>query len=230
MTRERLGRCWCALTAAAATVGLVLSVVVAIRNPEGHFSGAVARTFNVFCYFTIQSNLLVAVTCFALAVGAVRGRLWLEVLRVDGLLGITVTFVVYHRVLAGAQNLSGTALVSDTLVHTVSPVMAILGWLVFGPRKMFSTKVIWWSLAWPVAWLVFTLVRGPIVDWYPYPFIDVREHGYAVVLLNCLLVAGIFIGLAWVARAGDHLLGARSSPQPTAGRDRDQGRRSGTRE
>jgi hypothetical protein len=26
-----------------------------------------------------------------------------------------------------------------------------------------------------VAWLAYTLVRGPIVDWYPYPFVDPRE-------------------------------------------------------
>ena len=32
----------------------------------------------------------------------------------------------------------------------------------------------------PILWAVFTLVRGPLAqpDFYPYPFMDVAEHGY----------------------------------------------------
>lgn len=28
------------------------------------------------------------------------------------------------------------------------------------------------------AWIVYTFVRGRLVDWYPYPFLDVRKIGY----------------------------------------------------
>ena len=51
-------------------------------------------------------------------------------------------------------------------------------------------------VVYPVARLAFALMRGPIVDFYPYPFMDVRAHGYRQVLLECLAVAVLFVGLA----------------------------------
>ena len=207
MTRSRWGRVWFGITAAVVFFGLGLQVVVAIRNPVGHFHGALARTFNVFCYFTTESNLIVAITCLLLAIRLSRPSLVFQVFRLDGVLAITVTFVVFHKVLAPFQELSGGAAVADTILHTVSPILCVVGWLVFGPRGVLNRRVVGWSLAWPVAWLVFTLVRGPLVDWYPYPFMDVREHGYAVVLLNCAVVAVVFLALAGVAAVLDRWLG-----------------------
>jgi hypothetical protein len=32
-------------------------------------------------------------------------------------------------------------------------------------------------LAYPAAWLGYTLIRGASVDWYPYPFVDVSQLG-----------------------------------------------------
>ena len=69
----------------------------------------------------------------------------------------------------------------------------------------------------PVVWLVYTLVRGAFVDWYPYPFIDVDEHGYGVVLLNALGISAFLVGLAFVAFAVDRWL-ARESAPPSTGR------------
>jgi hypothetical protein len=43
---------------------------------------------------------------------------------------------------------------------------------------------------------VFTLIRGAIAHWYPYPFIDVTQLGYGGVAVNCLWVALLMLGLA----------------------------------
>jgi hypothetical protein len=48
----------------------------------------------------------------------------------------------------------------------------------------------------PISWLIYTLIRGEIVEWYPYPFINVNEHGYAVVAAMCVGVAAVMLGLA----------------------------------
>ena len=74
---------------------------------------------------------------------------------------------------------------------------------------MTSWRVAWLALFYPIVWLVLALVRGPIVDFYPYPFMDVRDHGYPVVFLNCLLVAVLFVGLAALANATDGWLTRR---------------------
>jgi hypothetical protein len=52
------------------------------------------------------------------------------------------------------------------------------------------------SLIFPVLWLAFTLVRGAVIHWYPYPFIDVTRLGYPKAALNCVWVAALFLGLA----------------------------------
>ena len=72
----------------------------------------------------------------------------------------------------------------------------MVGWLVFGPRGLIAPRDVGAFLVVPVGWLVYTLVRGAFVDWYPYPFVDVGEHGYGVVLLTCV------VDLCADARAG----------------------------
>jgi hypothetical protein len=58
--------------------------------------------------------------------------------------------------------------------------------------------------AWYGLCILYTLVSGEIADWYPYPFTDVNEHGYPVVLLNGLGVVALFVvlslGALWLDR------------------------------
>jgi hypothetical protein len=86
------------------------------------------------------------------------------------------------------------------------PVMGVLGWLMFGPRGLTSRRVMRLSVLFPVAWLAFVLIRGPIVDYYPYPFVDVTKLGYARVLVNCVWVAVLYLGLTAGATALDSRL------------------------
>jgi hypothetical protein len=55
----------------------------------------------------------------------------------------------------------------------------------------------------PLVWLAYTLVRGEVADWYPYPFIDVQLHGYGRVALACLGVAALILALGWLCRCLD---------------------------
>jgi hypothetical protein len=215
MTRQMAARWWFALTALTVFSGLVVQLIAAAGSTSGHYRGA-AAVANVFCYFTIQSNLLVGVTTLLLAVSPDRPSTLFRTLRLDGLIGIAVTFVVYHAVLADLNELTGLNWWADLLLHTVVPVMAVLGWLLLGPRGTLRPAVVGWSLAFPLAWLAFTLVRGAFVDFYPYPFVDVTEHGYAKVALNCVLVAVVFVGLATGAWLLDRALAGRRVSQKVA--------------
>ena len=61
----------------------------------------------------------------------------------------------------------------------------------------------------PLAYVVWVFLRGQWVHEYPYPFIDVGQLGFAVVLRNCvgifalfLIVGSIVIGLdRWLGRS-----------------------------
>ena len=119
---------------------------------------------------TTQANLLVVATSLSLAFMADRdGPCW-RVARLNALTGITITALVHWFLLHPLDDFRGLLWASDTLIHIIVPVLVVLGWLVFGPRRI-SVRVVVLGLVWPVLWLLFTLVVGRITGWYPYFFL-----------------------------------------------------------
>ena len=196
MLRPLLARAWFALTALSVLIGLIIQVDVSAGLKGTQFTSVGSLVFNVFCYFTVQSNVIVGVTTALLAVGPHRTSTVFRVFRLAGLIGITITGVVFHLVLAGLQDLKGAAATADLLLHTVVPVLAVLGWLLFGPRRLTSWRVAALALLFPLGWVAFALVRGELIGFYAYPFIDVRVLGYPRVLGNVVLVGLLFFTLA----------------------------------
>jgi hypothetical protein len=207
-----VGRVWAAVTGTIVVAGIVIQLLVTANGHEGFFPDNPERVFNVFAYFTIQSNLLLGGTALVLAAQPERRpSVLFRTLRLNGVLCIAVTGIVAHAVLAGLVDLDGWAAVADFLLHTAAPVAGVLGWLLFGPRGAVSWQIVGWSIVFPLLWLVFTLVRGEFVGFYPYPFVDVGLHGYARVLLNCLLVAVLFLALAAGATTLDRRLSRKAT-------------------
>lgn len=200
---DGVARSWFALTALAEVVALGLQIGVTARYEGGRFATVAGRIFNLFCYFTVQSNVLVGFTCLGLALRLHRSSSVFRALRLAALVDIALTGVVYHLALAHPTELTGHALVADQLLHTVAPIMAVLGWLLFGTRRQTSATTVRWALVVPLGWVIFTFIRGPIVDYYPYPFIDVSDLGYPRVLGNVVLIALLFFALALGATSLD---------------------------
>ena len=210
-----IARTWFGLTAAAVFLAILLRLYVA-AGQDWPFPSVGGRMFNVFCYFTIQSNLLVGATSLLLAVRLDRSSLAFRVFRLDSVVCIAITTVVYHTSLAHLVHPEGLAAVSNTLLHTVCPLLYLAGWVLFGPWGAVSLRVIRYALIFPLCWLAFTLLRGPLVDFYPYPFVDVRVLGYPRVMLNALLISALFFVLAAGAAGVDRLrLRSRAAaPEP----------------
>jgi hypothetical protein len=203
-------RLWFAVTALCVISGVAISVYTAAHNHTGHFHTPVERAFNTLAFFTIDSNLIVGATVLLLALRPDRTSTVFATFRLIGVVAITVTGLVYHIALAGLFDLQGWDQLGDQLVHTVVPILAVAGWLMFGPRRLTSARIALWSLTFPAAWLTFTLIRGAFVHWYPYPFIDVTELGYGGTLLNCGWVSLVLLGLAAAATRLDRVLGRSS--------------------
>ena len=162
------------------------------------------RLVRMFSYFTIQSNLLVLAAAVTLALDPRRdGRAW-RVLRLDALLGITVTGLVYWTLLAPVVDLHGWALAAGLGFHLVAPVGALAAWLVLGPRPRVTWSTVRWAFLWPLAWIAWTFAHGALTGWYPYPFLDVTTIGYARALLGVavVLVLGVMFLLLfrWLDR------------------------------
>ena len=204
---ETAGRIWFALTALVVLGALILQAYVSATGEASHFHTVAGRLFNLLCYFTILSNIMVGTTCLIAALRPNISSTGFSVFRLAAITGIAITFVVYHTLLSSLWEPEGHAAVADMLLHTVVPAMALAGWIVFGPRGLTSAHVVGLALLVPLVWAVFTLIRGPIVDYYPYPFLDVRDHGYARVFLNMGIVAALFLIVAGGATVLDRRLG-----------------------
>lgn len=194
----------------AAVVGLLMEVVTAFGADD-----LGTRLVRLFSYFTIQSNILAAVASGMLLWRPDRRGRVFAVLRLDALLCIAVTGIVYHAVLAGLQDLTAAGALSNFLLHTVVPVGTVVAWLVVGPRPRLTLGAVGWSVAYPLAWIAYTFVRGAVVDWYPYPFLDVSEIGLASALVRTGVVAVIFLALAFAALALERVL--PPAPRPIRG-------------
>ncbi|MFD0481612.1 Pr6Pr family membrane protein [Kineococcus sp. GCM10028916] len=211
-------RVWHAVLALVVLAALVAQVVLLIGGGRDANSGqatasAATSLVRFVSYFTVQSNLLVLVAAVSLVLDPARdGRFW-RVLRLTGLLGITVTGLVFGAVLAPLLHHTGIDWWINAGFHYVSPVMAFLGWAVFGPRPRVDGRTAAWAVAWPIAWVVYTLVRGAVVGWYPYPFLDVDAVGYPIALRN----TGFVVVLALVLLAVFRWLDGRLRPVTPAG-------------
>jgi hypothetical protein len=163
-------------------------------------------------FFTIQSNILVLVVVASLVVDPARdGRLW-RVLRLDALLGITITGLVFDLILIRYVDPSGWQLVATIGFHYIAPWATLLGWLLLGPRPRIDRRTIAWAFLWPAAWIVYTFVRGALVDWYPYPFLDVQKIGYPAALGSTAVVVAVSVVLVAVFAQLDRRLPAAPRP------------------
>lgn len=213
---RRVAQAWHGLVAILVLIAIVLQIVVAVRvsgTPPDTSVGLLrgtslaGRIIRVLSFFTIQSNLLAGIVSAQLAVQPDRdGRAWRPV-RLAALVGITVTGIVYSTVLAAVHQPGGVVeSVVNSIVHYAVPLLMVAGWLLTGPRPRIDWRSLAWSLLFPVAWLAYTLIRGAIWHWYPYPFLDVASHGYGRVALNAVLVTAVLGVVAGVFAALDRLL------------------------
>ena len=209
MTTSRIGRSWHTLTLVVAVAALVLQLALILGGDNILDSTAAAsrleQTRRYFSYFTIQSNFLVAVSMWLIVRDRTGSQLF-RVVRLASLVGITVTGIVAAVALPPSPNYTTGSLICDRLLHVVVPALAFIGWVAFGPRAKVTREDLLPSLVWPVLWLAATLVLGPFVGWYPYPFIDVDRIGLGRTLVNCAAIAVLFLALGALALWADRRL------------------------
>ena len=161
--------------------------------------------FNFISYFTILSNLLVAssLTLKVLLPQSKIGKYFaLVTVQTAIALNIFIVGLVYNTVLRGIWDPKGWQLVADNLLHVVVPFFYVLYWIVFTEKGTLKWKD---GIAWtyfPFAYLIYSLVRGHFVGWYPYPFLNVVNVGYTKVFINAgfVLLAFMLFGalLIWI--------------------------------
>lgn len=161
-----------------------------------------------FSYFTELSNLFAAAMFLLIAARNGRPRSKpIEMLRGACVVYMLTTGSVYALLLSGQKvNIPWV----NAVVHIAMPLLVTLDWLLDPPKiaLRLSDALLW--LAFPAVWCAYTLIRGLIVHWYPYFFIDPRRSGgYVAVAIGCTAIGlGIALLSIIVAKLGD-MLGQR---------------------
>lgn len=202
-----LGGCRIALGVLA-----LIAVVARLLEADGDpaFSAA-----NFFSYFTIQSNLIAAAVLIAAGVGLLRGRPAserLDLWRGAATLYIATTGVVYSLLLAADE--PSLFRWTNLVLHYAMPIALVVDWAAVrtGAPIAFRRAVVW--IAYPAAFIAYTLVRGAVADWYPYPFVDVADRGYPAVLVTTVVLGAAMIGLIWLMAWTTRLGAGRVAPEP----------------
>jgi hypothetical protein len=154
-----------------------------------------------FSYFTVEANTLAIVSlvlsAFASATGRTSRRL--DYFRGAVTLFMTTTILIFIVLLSGYPSSELTAVPWDnTVLHYIMPIVIIIDWLIASRMApiTYRSALVW--LAFPLAYLGYSLIRGPIAHWYPYPFMNPATHGYLGVAITSVVIAVILAGLTWV--------------------------------
>ena len=176
-----------------------LLITVALAKGTSFFVGVI----NYFSFFTILTNIIVAL---ALSVPLLMprspvGRFFSRPMVQSGIaVCIVLVGIIYELLLRRLWNPEGMQFVADVILHNLMPLIYVLFWLIFVPKGRLRWKdpLLW--LIYPVAYLLYALVRGAMTGLYPYPFIDVGQLGYGHVLVNAvaLMLAFLVLGLVFV--------------------------------
>lgn len=167
-----------------------------------------------FLFFTILSNLFGAFLYLWLAARwRATGTVTTDLLRGASAVYLTVTFFVVIALLSGADLQLAVPWV-DFVLHKLFPVIVVVDWLLDPPvtRLTFRQALVW--LVYPLIWTGFTVIRGAIDGWYPYPFLNPTNGGYVSV---AIVSAAIFVGflvIIWLTVWLGNAMRDRRSPKP----------------
>ncbi|WP_280299981.1 Pr6Pr family membrane protein [Nocardia neocaledoniensis] len=175
-----------------AVLGLVALLWIPLRNMDS----ATFSLTNFLSYFTIESNILAVIVLAVGGVLAPQSERW-QIVRGAVTLYMLITMVVYAVLLANIDVMLTDKWIND-IMHRYLPLVLVLDWLLVAmPRRLrVSPALIGQWLIFPLVYGIYTLIRGPIADWYPYPFIDPRGQGYLSMALGLVVLTLVFAVLA----------------------------------
>ncbi|MBD1394498.1 Pr6Pr family membrane protein [Mucilaginibacter glaciei] len=177
-----------------ALLGVALQFCTAIPAFLANGRTLAGSLVEFFSFFTIQSNLLVAISLFITSVTPIRKNQFFNQPSVVTAITVYISIVslVYNLLLSQLANYKGMAKLGDELVHLIVPVLVIVYWL----TAVLKDKITWkdtirW-LWYPAAYLVYIFIRGALSGFYPYFFLDAAKFGYPKVLVNIVVLMLVF--------------------------------------
>ena len=194
--RSSIALAWATAIGGWASLGIQLTILLeamAVAPALWRFLG----------FFTILTNLLVAVMATRIALGRTSG-LSGAAARMAITAAILLVGIAYWFLLAPFWTPTGWQLVADIGLHTVEPVLAAALWLVMRDGSL-GWRDLPKAAIWPAAYAIYALARGAGDGWYAYWFLNPKDQSLAELLVSIaglsLLVMGIGAVLVAIDRA-----------------------------
>ena len=186
-----------------AWLALGLQLYILIKNAEINGLTRLQATGRFFGYFTILTNLLVAVCLCSILLNpdSSLGRFFFRPSTIAAIALYTfIVGLVYNTILRFIWEPTGLQKWVDEALHVVVPVLFMLYWLLIVPKSFLKWFHPFRWLIYPAIYLVYALLRGALSGFYAYPFINIKELGYNRVLLNSggLILVFIITGFLFV--------------------------------
>ncbi|WP_166335694.1 Pr6Pr family membrane protein [Sphingobacterium chungjuense] len=169
-----------------------------------------AYGWNLFSYFTIQSNFLAVITYVLAALYIFKRQAatnWFRYLRGGAVLYMTITGLVAATLLQGAE-VNATPEVFDWknfVLHEFGPLFIVLWWLMWPSKSPTTSSQAFVWLIFPLLWTIYTFIRAQLTGWYPYPFLNPERVGgwMGVAIYVFAITIGFLIIsqlIAWISR------------------------------
>ena len=198
----RPGLALAALIAVLGWTALGTELVISLRSSFADGSTLIEALYGYFRFFTILSNIGVAILMTATCLALRRNRLPPPTAFYGAALAyMLITGVTYELLLRRLWSPRGVQILSDATMHDVVPSLVLIFWIGFAPRDGARWRDPLWMLIFPLIYFVVTLVAGAEGAGYPYNFLDATKLGYGAVGVVALLFLTSFlvIGLATTA-------------------------------
>lgn len=165
--------------------------------------GTVSGRYNLFAYYTIQTNILMMALCLWANLSQRLSRFY-HWLRTGATLYILVTGLGYHFMLSSSHYPRGMDSIANFLLHYLVPLLALVTWGLY--MRIYPMR--WWM---PFTWLIYpglyiggTLIRGYFTGNYLYWFLNpvasypIGVGSYLQLGFYTLGIGGAFIGLGFI--------------------------------
>jgi hypothetical protein len=143
------------------------------------------RPGEYFAYFSIVTAIVAGSFLLATGVGLIRnkeGSKKTEIARLSLTVAMIVVGVVYHALLADAAGDVRDGdyvwpVLPNEVIHTYGPILIVIDYLLSHKAFRIKLRAALWVAVFPLTWLVFSVIRGLVTNWWPYWFINPNEEG-----------------------------------------------------
>ena len=192
-------------------ISVIIGVIVSATSESEFMSGNM-----IFMYFTIQSNILIAIVCLIGLIFLLKNfkanRIW-YVIKLVSTISITLTGLVFTFMLAPTLGSQAWNL-ANILTHVIVPVSAVFDFFVVGISMIFKKKDVIYVIIPPLLYAIYAGI-GYKLDWkftteynYPYFFLNwgskagafgfSSELPYIGVMYWIILLLLLLIGLGFL--------------------------------